>query len=212
MDLRRLRRQLQREATVGFGLLPVRDRAVGVHVQERKAVGETGVGECIVRVELDRARVHLAPELPTLHVLGGALLDRALFLRRETQLERPGDAFGDFLLDAEHVLELPVITFRPDVIAIADVDQLGGDSQLSAGLADTALEHRRDVQPLADFVDVGARTLELERLGARRHLDALDPRQRVDISSAMPSQKGSWSLSGLMSANGSTAIDGRGPV
>ncbi len=73
---------------------------------------------------------------------------------------------------------------RPEVVAVGHADELDGDPQAITGLAHAPFEHRAVTRSPSSC----ARALR--------------------ISSAMPSQKYSWSRAGLMSAKGRTATLG----
>ena len=100
-----VRRQLHGQAAVGFGLQPVGGRAVGVHVQKGETIGQPGVGQRVVRIQLNGARERFAGPGPAvlvqleevlapaqvvlvgLDVVGGLLLDGTLFSGLEVSLK-----------------------------------------------------------------------------------------------------------------------------
>jgi len=96
---------------------------------------------------------------------------------------------------------------RPQVGAVAHLDELHRDADPVAGLAHAALEHGGDAQPLADRGDVVLRALNWNddvRATTRRPLILAST---LSISSASPSEKYSSSASALRFTNGSTAIE-----
>ncbi len=59
------------------------------------------------------------------------LIDNSL-TRQQARLQRFDHGGGNLILHLEDVIELPVIGFRPDVIAVVGADELGGDTQTIA--------------------------------------------------------------------------------
>jgi hypothetical protein len=68
----------------------------------------------------------------------------------------------DFVLDGEDVVHLTVVAFRPQVKAIARLDELRRNTKPIARLANTACKDSGDAESPADFTDVAALPLELE--------------------------------------------------
>ena len=61
---------------------------------------------------------------------------------------------GDVVLDGENVGQVTVITFGPQVAAGVAVDQLGGDADAVAGLANAALQGELDAEFAAGIGDM----------------------------------------------------------
>ena len=115
---------------------------------------------------------------------------------------------GDVILHCEDIRELTVEPLGPQMTAIGRGDELRGHAKAVARPADAALENV--VTPSASAI---RRTSVFCPLKANADVRAmtLSPgiwASALIISSARPSPKYSLSLPGLMSANGSTAIDG----
>ena len=77
-----------------------------------------------------------------------------LLLERQPQLEGIHDGRGDLVLDREDVLQLAVVLFGPEVIAVGDIDQLRRDAQPVTRFLHASLEHRLHVELAADLPDV----------------------------------------------------------
>src|SRR6267142_2476019 len=83
-------------------------------------------------------------------------------------LQRLYDGAGDAVLYLENVVEVPVVGFRPQVIAIIRTHELDGHSHVSAGFANAAFQYMRDHEPAGYRGDVLRLTLEVEGRCARR--------------------------------------------
>ena len=55
--------------------------------------------------------------------------------------DRDGDGFSDLILHREDVGEITVVAFGPNVVAALGLDQLRGDADAIAGLAQAAFQH-----------------------------------------------------------------------
>src|SRR3954452_10044021 len=51
------------------------------------------------------------------------------------------DALRDLILNGENIFERAIVPFRPDVVAIASINQLGRDTHATASLAHASFEH-----------------------------------------------------------------------
>ena len=71
----------------------------------------------------------------------------------------PHDAPRQLLLDREDVLEHPVVSLRPDVVAAQRVDQLAGDPDSIDRLADAAFQDVADTELARDDPHVHGRPL-----------------------------------------------------
>ena len=149
-----------------------------IRAEHAVGVGESGVGGCEFRIELDGALEILARlvhcgrqpqppevaaaqvELIGIHVGGATLHPCLLGTAHELHLEHLDDRRGDLVLDGEYVFHLAVVALRPQVVAVGDVDQLGGDAQPVAGAPHAALQHRGYVERRADLADVLAFAFE----------------------------------------------------
>lgn len=87
---------------------------------------------------------------------------------------------GDLLLQHEHVVHLTVVALRPEVEAIACVNQLHGDAEPVARLSYAAFENCLHVELLADAPNVLRQPLELKGRCPRGHPQAGQGPQRVD--------------------------------
>ena len=127
--------------------------------------------------------------------------------RGEPGLDGLDDARGDLVLDGEDVRGLPVEALRPELVAARDVGQLRGDAQparpTSARCPRGRGPRRARGRSRADRRRPAARGTP--RSATRRGCPSIRTSAFM-ISSAIPSQRYSWSFAGLMSENGSTAI------
>src|SRR5512140_324954 len=174
-------------------VLPLR-----IEIDVGPAVGQTGMGQGVGGVELDRPRKELEGEFDvvapvavvkapapqvivvSLDVARRDLGQGALLLRAERDPQGADDVAGDLLLDGEDVAELPVIGFGPEVEAAGGLDELDRDPEPVLGLPDAALENVVDAEGVADLAETGGRILELERAGAGGDPEALNAAEGVD--------------------------------
>ena len=127
-------------------------------------------GRCEIRVDVGRLAkeiqglpgitlLEFAREMPALEIqvvrrhagLAGRRGGRAWV---EVHAEGGDDGRRYLVLDPEDIGQLAVEGIRPEVIAVGGVDQLCGDADPVAGLADTSLQQRTHVQRVADGPDV----------------------------------------------------------
>ena len=94
--------------------------------------------------------------------------------------QRGRDGLGDFVLHVEQVRHLAVIALRPEVIAVARVDELRGDAEARPGSPHAAFENGGDAQRVGDLANVLGLALEREGRRARGHLQPRDLRQEID--------------------------------
>ena len=92
-------------------------------------------------------------EIVSLDTLRPALFDGSLLFRQELEFQRLHDRFGDFILQRENVVEIAVITLRPDMISGCSVGQLSRDAHSISGAANTSLENIRDPEFVGDGYD-----------------------------------------------------------
>ena len=100
-------------------------------------------------------RGHAAQVIVVSREAFGRLVQRALhFGLLDLRRDGADHARGDLVLQVENILERAVETVRPQMRAGRGVDQLPGDADLVAGLADAAFEHVADAELAADLFDV----------------------------------------------------------
>src|SRR5439155_17225421 len=116
---------------------------------------------------------------------GGAPVLRGGRLQ-QLQLERLDHRPGDVVLHRKHVGQLAVVGFRPEMVAVGRIDELGADADLVARLAHAALEDGGDVELFPDGGYVLVLALERERRSARGHVQARYLRQQVQQLLAQP--------------------------
>ena len=139
-------------------------RHIHVVVQKKKgiAVGNTGIGARVERVEFDSLGEHSfcktvicsgvpVEKLPSPEVVGVSfdiprrrLFDSLLFFRQQPDLELVDDGVCDLVLDGEDVGQVAVITIGPKMAAVLAVDELPGDTHALAGFSHAAFQQELD--------------------------------------------------------------------
>ncbi len=155
-------------------------------------VGDPRPGQGVVRVHPDRLpeesqgvshplggvlAVLFAPlqvQVVGPHVLGAVLGELPRFRRGERHPERLGDGRGDLLLHREDVLQDAVVAVGPEMEPVGAVDELGGNADAVAGLADAPLQHRPHPQVRGHPGDVHGFAAVLGHRVAGRHPESLD--------------------------------------
>ncbi len=79
-------------------------------------------------------------EIPGVHAARCLLLRAKAFGGIELRLDRGDDGFGDLVLHGEHVGDIAVEAFRPEMAAGGGVVELRGDPQLVAASPHAALD------------------------------------------------------------------------
>jgi hypothetical protein len=62
-------------------------------------------------------------------------------LRGKLGPESDGDSLRDLILYGENIIHLPVISFRPDMKSVFNIDQLGCDAEFVALFSYAAFQH-----------------------------------------------------------------------
>ena len=177
-----------RQDVRGAGAAVVHEQAVAIRqtgVRQRK-VGVEGNGPFEESLRLSqRLFGTLVPQVAALQIQvvglgarGGRLHQRTI--RHELRSQRLYDCGRQLVLHREDVLELAVVGLRPHVIAVRDADELREYTQAIAVPAHAPLQHRGDVQLLADLADVEVLPLEGECGGAGDHANSLHVREAID--------------------------------
>ena len=79
------------------------------------------------------------------------------------------DAFGNFVLEVEDILELAVEAFGPDMGAGFGIDQLGGNAETISRLAHAAFKHIARAKLASDLLHIDLLALVGERRVACDH-------------------------------------------
>ena len=145
------------------------------------AIGITRPCECELGIDIKRLPEHLPgvfyvhfvkafEELPAAQVIIVGIdmcardsADRIAVLRGNGLHQGLRNTRGNLVLDGEHVFEILIEDLRPDVIAVAHVDQLRGDPQLALRFPHASLEYVPYSELAADFPHVARLGTELER-------------------------------------------------
>ncbi len=116
--------------------------------------------------------------IPGIHVVGRLEAGAILLGAAKLGLDGADHGLGDLVLDREYVPELPVIAFRPQVVAGCAVDQLGGYAHPLSNLAHAAFEDVVNAKLLGDAAYVGRFPLIGEARIAGDDEEPADARQR----------------------------------
>ena len=116
-------------------------------------------------------------QVPGVEVLGRLASGAKILRRIELRLDRRDDGLGDLVLHGEHVGEVAVVAFRPDVAAAGNVDELRGDAHTVAALAHAALDDVADAEFLGDLPHVHGLALVGKGRVARNHEEPAQLRQ-----------------------------------
>ena len=112
--------------------------------------------------------------------LGHGWYGRTTDIQRQRDFQCVPDGCGNLVLNGKHVHQVAIVAFRPQVVAVLGLDQLGGDANAVAGLAHRAFQHVADAQFPCNLRHVQVLSLELERRGSRRHAQARVPGDHVE--------------------------------
>lgn len=107
-------------------------------------------------------------------IAAGRLVAHAHGLAEQLDLQRPRHGFGGLSLDREHVLELPVLTMRPDAAAIGGADDVDGDADALAQLTHRTLDQVGDAERGAYACRAVGGVAELEAGILADHLEPVD--------------------------------------
>src|SRR4029078_6076180 len=112
-----------------------------------------------------------------LNVRARLAFNRSLLALAQDHAQRFHNRLRDIVLDRENIFDLAIVSLRPQMISVRNVDELARYSKPVAHFSDTALEHGRDLQLSSDLADVFVLSLEGERRCSGRDAQALDLRQ-----------------------------------
>ena len=87
-------------------------------------------------------------------VARGSSLHGGFFARGKPDLELVGDRLSDVALDGEHIGQIAVVLFRPELCAGLRVDEPGAHAHLAADPLDTAFEQVRYAEGSGDLAQV----------------------------------------------------------
>ena len=87
-------------------------------------------------------------------ICGGAASRAIDFSRRDPLGQGGDDRLHHCILDSEDIFQVPVVAFRPDVIARCGVDQLSGHPDPIAAPAHTSFDHVAHAELPADLGNV----------------------------------------------------------
>jgi len=87
----------------------------------------------------------------------------ALLVTVQFRLDRSGNSGGDFVLHGKHVVDLAVVSIRPELKAGRGVGQARRDAHAMAGFADAAFEHIARAKLPAGFDGIDRPALVDER-------------------------------------------------
>ena len=113
---------------------------------------------------------------------------------------------GNLILDSKDILKLSIVAFRPQMIAVGNIDELRRHPQPVARFAYAAFQHSVDLQLASDLADVLVFAFKEKEEVRDATRSALTLLRALMISSAMPSLKNSFSGSLLILTKASTAM------
>ncbi len=117
-------------------------------------------------------------ELEGQHILCRQMGELRLFRGRYSGAQLLGDGLGNLALDAESIVERPVVALRPERRGGAGVDQLGIHPHLAGDPLHAALEQVRDAELLRDLAQIArCPGFVLHHAGAADHFEVRDLRQ-----------------------------------
>jgi hypothetical protein len=119
-------------------------------------------------------------QAPGIDALGGLALGTEPFDGIEMRFHSGHDALRDVVLDREDVLQLPIVSLGPDVVAGFRVDQLARDANAPARGPDAAFQHVAHAQGARDLAYVDCRTPVNEGRVAGDDEQPAQTRQRRD--------------------------------
>ena len=134
----------------------------------------------VVHVLAARVAPSAQVEVVGQRIFRGLARDGFFFLRRQRDAQGLGDAPRDFLLDGEHVFELPVVALGPDGVPRRGFHELRGDAHAVAGAADGAFEHVGGAELLAHLLRGHRLVAERQHLRAGKDFELLDLRELRD--------------------------------
>src|SRR6185295_9257367 len=108
------------------------------------------------------------------------LLDGALLVFREHEPQSADDTCCNLVLNRKDIFELAIVPLGPELRVVCRVHELRGQTQSLSGFADASLEDSSDLKLSTDLSNILCLVFERKRRCARRNLQRLDLRQRID--------------------------------
>src|SRR4051812_9857535 len=115
-----------------------------------------------------------------LDALGIPRSGRVLIRPENVCLQRALHRSRDLLVDREDVAQLALVTFRPQMAAVRDIDELHCHPDSIPRLAHAALDHLADVQQPPNLANVAGGVSELEARSSRHHTQPANLREVMD--------------------------------
>ena len=148
-------------------------------------------------------------QIPGVHAAGWLALAAEILRSIDLRLDCHHDGVGDLVLHGEHVDQLAIVMFRPDMAAGRGIVELRGDAHAIATLAYAAFDDVAHAELGGDLLDMHRLALVGERRVARDNEEPAQFRQRGDDVLADSVGKIRLVGSSLILLKGSTAIAGR---
>src|SRR5208283_2159038 len=79
------------------------------------------------------------------------VLSRWLLRRQQLDLQRCHYGACDLILNLENVIQVAIVGFGPEVVAVVGANELCGDAQSAAGLAHAAFQDMRNAKRPGDI-------------------------------------------------------------
>ena len=117
-------------------------------------------------------------KIPSVHAVGCFALSAEIFRCVKLRFDRADDSLCYFVLNREHVGNVAIVAFGPDMAAGCDIDKLCGDTHALAFFPYAALDDIADAEFFADLLQMDGFALVGEGRVARDHEEPAQFRQR----------------------------------
>ncbi len=198
MSLGQVRVELQRPEAGPVSFFQLDVPGLSIEVKEHgRALGNAGIGQGIVGVDFGRLGEHLPGKLITLtaslvvelasaqiEIVGVGVGSRSSgqgpkLVIAQDELQGPDHVLRDLILDGKDILEVPVVSFRPEMVARGYVDELDKNPQPVSGPLNAAFEQGIDMQLATYFAGILVAGLEDQGGSSGRHPQSPDLGQGV---------------------------------
>ena len=88
-------------------------------------------------------------------------------LRKDTVSESLRNQKRNFLLNLEGIIQLPIVTFRPQAAPVFRLIRLNSNSQPAAVFSDASFDHHPNIEVAANSSNINIGAFEPESRGSR---------------------------------------------